>query len=203
MDFKFYSEETGLVSQFKYAGIKIPIVSKEHATNLKNFLSKNACQRSARFLIKEVLADTQEVFVFDQGINEKTSVLHQLLVKGWAKLSNSAPEELDNMELLCYKSLQEQAMSKKKRIWENYEGPTTKTVVIKEPEFEGVLNEVISGDFFVVKSDKTRESYKVNLSNIRAPKSSTTKQSGEKWGDQAKEFMRKNFIGKKVFVKID
>ena len=43
LDFQFYSKETGLVKKFKYAGIKIPIVNKEHATNLKNFLSKNAC----------------------------------------------------------------------------------------------------------------------------------------------------------------
>jgi hypothetical protein len=55
-------------------------------------------------LIKEVLSD-DEVLVFDQGINEKSSVLNQLLVKGWAKLDNNAAEELDNMELLCYKSL--------------------------------------------------------------------------------------------------
>ena len=43
LDFQFYSEETGLIKKFKYAGIKIPIVNKEHATSLKNFLSKNAC----------------------------------------------------------------------------------------------------------------------------------------------------------------
>jgi hypothetical protein len=47
-------------------------------------------------------------------------------------------------------------MSKKKRIWENYEGPTTQTVVIKEPEFEAIMNEVISGDFYVVKSLATK-----------------------------------------------
>ena len=65
------------------------------------------------------------------------------------------------------------------------------------------MNEVISGDFFVLKSLQTKESYKVNLSNIKAPKCSTTKSDGEKWGDEAKEFMRKKYVGKKVFVKID
>ena len=74
-------------------------------------------------------------------------------------------------------------MNKKKRIWENYEGPLNNTIVIKEPEFEGVVNEIISGDFFVVKSIKSKESYKVNLTNIKAPKCSTTNRKGEKWGD--------------------
>lgn len=107
------------------------------------------------------------------------------------------------MELLSYKNLQEQAKIKKKGMWENYEGPTDNTQAIKEPEFSGTLTEVLSGDHFIVKSDVTKETYRVNLSNVRAPKSSSLHAEGQPWGDHAKEFMRKRFIGKKIFVKVD
>lgn len=64
LDFQFINKDVGLIKRFKYAGIKIPIVSKEHAGKLKNFLSKHGCQREARFLVKEVIND-EEALVFD------------------------------------------------------------------------------------------------------------------------------------------
>lgn len=63
-----------------------------------------------------------------------------------------------------------------------------------------MINEVIGGNLFVIKSKATKKDHRVSLTNVKAPKCSKTfeKEKSDPWGYEAFEFMRKNFIGKTV-----
>lgn len=97
-------------------------------------------------------------------------------------------------------------MKGRKGIWFDYKPPKEdEKIVIKTPEFDGVINEIITGSIFVIKNQITKESERISLTNIKAPKISRKfeKEKSDEWGYEAFEHMRKNFIGKKVRVKID
>lgn len=129
-----------------------------------------------------------------------------MFVKGFAKLDHEANHQLDSLEYLSYKAIQDQAMKGRKGIWVDFKAPKEdEKIVIKTPEFEGIINEVVTGSIFVIKNQITKESERISLTNIKAPKISKKleKEKSDEWGYEAFEFMRKNFIGKKVHVKID
>ena len=67
-------------------------------------------------------------------------------------------------------------------------------------EVEVTVSRVWSGDTFTLRN-KAGNDKRVNLSSVRQPKPSDPKQAP--WGDEAKEFMRKRFIGKHVRVTTD
>ncbi|KAI9688611.1 MAG: hypothetical protein M1820_010231 [Bogoriella megaspora] len=67
-------------------------------------------------------------------------------------------------------------------------------------EVEVTVSRVWSGDTFTIRN-KAGSEKRVNLSSVRQPKPSDPKQ--QPWGDEAKEFMRKRFIGKHVRVTTD
>ncbi|KAF2231782.1 nuclease domain-containing protein 1 [Viridothelium virens] len=67
-------------------------------------------------------------------------------------------------------------------------------------EVEVTVSRVWSGDTFTLRN-RTGNEKRVNLSSVRQPKPSDPKQSP--FGEEAKEFMRKRFIGKHVKVTTD
>nr|CAD7596914.1 unnamed protein product [Timema genevievae] len=107
------------------------------------------------------------------------------------------------------------AKEAKKRIWENYQ-PNTTQISGKEKEFSGTVFEVVNGDALVVKlADGSLK--KVFLASIRPPRPSDEK-PGEPlpprvkgsrplydipWMFEAREFLRKKLIGKRVNVVVD
>lgn len=107
------------------------------------------------------------------------------------------------------------AKEKKARLWKDY-SPSGPTVDIKDKTFSGKVVEVVNGDALVVKTDKNQFK-KVFLSSIRPPRNapasadatdSTPKPRGRPLYDvpymfEAREFLRKKLIGKKVNVQVD
>jgi len=88
------------------------------------------------------------------------------------------------------------------RIWKDYTAP----VVTGTKVFTGVVTEVITGDTFVVAVDGggAGAERKLHLSSTRAPYPGRRDGEGaEPWGFEAKEWLRKNLIGRPVQVKID
>ncbi len=201
LDFVFVSEELGEPKQhFSFTGIKIPIISREHVTKLNRFLDKNGYQRSSKYTIKKV-TDDYTASVYDQDVTQDDSVLRQLLINGWARLTETAATDLEPIEFLGYKSLQDEAINKKKRIWKNFKGDKRKEIPQMLQNFQGLVQEIHSGDNISIKNKLNNEVYRVNLSNIKAPRIKKT--NSEPFAFEAKEYMRKNFIGKEVNIRID
>ena len=205
MDFQFFCPLVGrVIKNIRFLGIKIPIIGKEHAIKLKNFLSKHGHQRDCIFILKRIEGD-EKGWVVDDDITNDESVLRKLLLNGWVRLDNDASVVLSPIEFLGYKQLQDEAMNKKKGIWKNYKGNTDKTISIGARDFEGVIQEVLSGDRFMVKNKTTKEVLKLNLTSIRAPNCNNLSDpsTAAPWALKAREFMRKRYIGKTVQVRLD
>lgn len=64
-------------------------------------------------------------------------------------------------------------MKSRRGIWVDFKGPENDNKLkVKDPEFEGVINEVISGSLFTIRNTKTKEDFRISLTNIKAPKCS-------------------------------
>lgn len=109
------------------------------------------------------------------------------------------------------RAAQKVAREKKLRIWKDYK--PTESTVIKDKTFSGKVVEIINGDAMVI---KTETSYKkIFLASIRPPRpvdSTETEKAPSKrsrplydipYMFEAREFMRKKLIGKKVNVEVD
>jgi staphylococcal nuclease domain-containing protein 1 len=68
-------------------------------------------------------------------------------------------------------------------------------------ETEAVVSRILSADTIFLRSNKTGDDRRVNLSSVRQPKPSDPKQGP--WQAEAKEFLRKKLIGKHVKFNID
>ena len=74
-------------------------------------------------------------------------------------MEKEANQQLDSLEYLSYKALQDQAMKGRKGLWLDFKPlKEDEKIVIKTPVFEGIINEVVSGSIFVVKNQITKES---------------------------------------------
>ena len=70
--------------------------------------------------------------------------------------------------------------------------------------FKGKVIEVISGDCVIVKSNNTKEHYRVFINHIKAPRiNHKNPELSENYANEAKECLRKEFIGKEVEIKVD
>lgn len=68
-------------------------------------------------------------------------------------------------------------------------------------ESEAVVSRILSADTIFLRSSKTGDDRRINLSSVRQPKPSDPKQSP--WQAEAKEFLRKKLIGKHVKFNVD
>ncbi|CAG8809093.1 7183_t:CDS:2, partial [Dentiscutata erythropus] len=91
------------------------------------------------------------------------------------------------------------AKEKKLKIWCDY--ITKSKAGGDDHEFEGTVTRIISGDTLCVKVNRTGVEKKLQLSSIRQPKPKDPKLPG--YNFEAKEFLRKELIGKTVRVTID
>lgn len=136
----------------------------------------------------------------------------------WSMAFMSNPAEREKL-----KSAEKTAKESKLRIWAGYEANTgssggkTGVAGIKDKEFGGMVVEVINGDAIVVKTT-SGVNRKVFLSSIRAPKEAARNDDDGKpvprpksfralydipWMFEAREFLRKKLIDKKVQITID
>lgn len=89
-------------------------------------------------------------------------------------------------------------MKARRGLWVDFKAPKEdEKMTIKTPEYDGIINEIVTGSIFVIKNQLTKESDRISLTNIKAPKISKKleKEKSEEWGYEAFEYMRKNFIG--------
>jgi len=124
------------------------------------------------------------------------TVTSQLLRNGYAKLVewSAPPQELESL-----KACQQEAKAKKLRVWkfvtEAAEAKATKS------EWNGKIREVRDGSSLVIQDSLTDENKFVILSNVKVPRMGKT--DCQPFAYEAREFIRKKALGKKVLVHFD
>lgn len=100
------------------------------------------------------------------------------------------------------KEIERSAKSSRRCIWHDHV-PQSNNSPIMHDQFSGMVMEIVSGDCIVVMDDVHGTERRVILSSIRAPKAATRDRSGEAWGQESKDFLRKRLIGKVVHVTME
>ena len=164
--------------------------------------------------IKAVIhsVDGDRTFLGDL-VEKKGSVANFVLKNGYSKLFISSSTPYNSDELSLMKVAQNQAKKEKLRIWKNEKdedgeeeekgfavGKEKKEKTVGKAEFLAVCQQVHSGDSLSVKNTTTGEVSRIFLSHMKAPKFAkpNTEDHDQPWAFQAKEFLRKVTVGKKI-----
>lgn len=201
------------------SGIKAPMFKNEDgkqvpepfAEEAKFFTECRLLQRDIQIILEGVSNNN----LLGTVLHPNGNIAEFLLREGYARcvdwsmgVVSQGPEKL--------RSAEKEAKEKKLRIWKDYE-PSGPSINIKDKSFTGKVVEVINGDGLqVMLSDGTVK--KIFLASIRPPRASDspTVEEVKKTGKsrprplydvpymfEAREFLRKKLIGKKVNVLID
>uniref|UniRef100_A0A0A9XU00 Staphylococcal nuclease domain-containing protein 1 n=1 Tax=Lygus hesperus TaxID=30085 RepID=A0A0A9XU00_LYGHE len=147
-------------------------------------------------------------------LHPKGNIAEELLKAGFAKCVDWSMTKMKKADSDKLKKAEKLAQEKRLRIWADYTPPAK----ISDKDFVGTVIEVINGDALVVKkADGTLK--KIFLASIRPPRDqSAPPPSDDKpaeprrskrplydipWMFEAREFLRKKLIGKKVNVTVD
>lgn len=145
----------------------------------------------------------------------KGSIAEELLKAGYAKCVDWSMSKMNRNEIEKLKKAEKIAQEKRLRLWKDYTPPPK----IDGKSFEGTVVEVINGDALVVKTSNG-EQRKIFLASIRPPRDQTpAPAAGDDktveprrmkrplydvpWMFEAREYLRKKLIGKKVNVTVD
>jgi len=167
-----------------------------------------------RLLHREVTVTLDEVAY--GGSNFIGTVMHPagsiaelLLKEGLAKFWDSGVGKMSKTEQDRYRQLEKEAKDRRLNIWKNYKPPDP----ISNREFTGTVIEIINGDAMNVRlEDGTVK--KIFLSHVRPPREAPSEDGQPKprtkrslydipWMFEAREFLRKKLVGKKVKVFVD
>ncbi|XP_067676667.1 staphylococcal nuclease domain-containing protein 1-like [Haliotis asinina] len=201
------------------SGIKCPMfrqeegkqVAEPYAEEAKFFTECRLLQRDVHIILEGV----SNMNLLGTVIHPNGNIAELLLKEGFARcvdwsmgVVSQGADKLRSAEKI--------AKEKRLRIWKDYK-PSGQSIDVKDKTFNGKVVEVVNGDALVVKiGDSTMK--KVFLSSIRPPRQ-TQESAGDGAKDssnrrvrplydipymfEAREFLRKKLIGKKVNVEVD
>lgn len=148
----------------------------------------------------------------------KGNIAEALLREGFAKCVEwSMPYVKEGVERLL--DAEKHAKTNRLRLWKDYQAPTA-TYNTKDKDFSGTVTEVFNGDAIAVKISNT-VTKKVFFSSIKPPQRETVRNADEEgnpppprpkgsrplydipWMFEAREFLRKKLVGKKVHCTLD
>ncbi|KAJ3018543.1 hypothetical protein HKX48_002822 [Thoreauomyces humboldtii] len=180
-------------------------IIEEYSEEAKFFVETRLLQRDVKVVLEGLSSNDNFVgsIQFPAG-----NIAEVLLSEGLAKvvdwnitLVTGGPQK--------YRAAEQKAKDRKLRIWKNYAGKAK--IGGPEPEFDGIVTRVLSGDTLLVESLATGKERRIQLASIRAPKGPekkdlTAKDASVKeysYDLDAREFLRARCIGKHVHVTID
>ncbi|XP_065668229.1 staphylococcal nuclease domain-containing protein 1 [Hydra vulgaris] len=215
-----------LLPTFEYVtvsitGIKCPQFKREgdeevaepYAMEAKYFTDCRLLQREIQIIFEGVSNQN----LLGTIIHPAGNIAELLLSEGFAKCVDWSMGVL-TVGHEKYRQAEKFAKEKKLRIWKDYK-PSTTLLAIKDKEFHGKVVEIVNGDAIVVKVSGN-ELKKVFFSSLRPPRAqpkddgvvengpSRDGKRGRPLYDipymfEAREFLRKKLIGKKVNVIVD
>ncbi|TPX59628.1 hypothetical protein PhCBS80983_g02339 [Powellomyces hirtus] len=197
------------------SGLKAPTYRKgvpnvedlveEYSEESKYFVESRLLQRDIKVILEGLSSNDNFVGSIQFPLG---NIAEALLAEGLAKvidwnitLVTGGPQK--------YRAAEQRAKDRKLRIWKNWVGKAK--VGGPEPEFDGIVTRVISGDTLLVESVATKKERRIQLASIRAPKGPEKKEHAAKdasvkdygYDFEAREFLRSRYIGKQVHVVID
>lgn len=180
----------------------------------KSYVERLILHKDIKAVIHSV--DGDRTFLGDL-IDKKGSIAGFILKNGYSKLfiNNSTPYTTD--ELNAMKDAQMQGKKDKLRIWKNekdeegedgdrgFSVGKEKKEKTSKVEFSAIVQQIHSGDSLSVKNVSNNEVSRIFLSHMKAPKfgKPNTEEQDQPWAFQAKEFMRKILVGKKIRAEHD
>lgn len=189
-----------------------PTVKVEYAEEARYFVELRLLQREVEIVLESV---NNNNFI-GTILHPKGNIAEALLKEGFARCVDwSIAFMRSGVDRL--RAAERQAKENRKRIWKNYQPPAP-AVTGKEKEFNATVTEIINGDALMLKLNNGTYK-KVFLSSIRPPKEpgrvpdedgkTAPRPKGFRplydipWMFEAREYLRKKLIGKKVHVVID
>ncbi|KAI9008144.1 hypothetical protein BC832DRAFT_583239 [Gaertneriomyces semiglobifer] len=176
-----------------------------HSEEAKFFVESRLLQRDIKVVLEGLSTNDNLVgsVQFPAG-----NIAEALLAEGLAKVVDW------NIALVTggaqrYRAAEKRAKDKKLRLWKNWVGKAK--VGGPEPEFDGIVTRVLSGDTIFVESTSSGKEHRLQLASIRAPKGPEKSSIANKdpsikeygYDFEAREFLRSRYIGKSVHVLID
>lgn len=147
-------------------------------------------------------------------IHPKGNIAEELLKVGYAHCVDWSISKMKKADADKLRQAEKMAKEKRLRIWKDWTPPP----VISDREFSGTVIEVVNGDALMVKLPNGTVK-KIFLASIRPPRETNVapeERSAERprggrvrplydipWMFEAREFLRKKLIGKKVNVTVD
>uniref|UniRef100_H2ZBR1 Staphylococcal nuclease domain-containing protein n=2 Tax=Ciona savignyi TaxID=51511 RepID=H2ZBR1_CIOSA len=201
---------------FMLSGVKCPMIKRDPEDPKKEIAEPYAAE--AKFFVESRLLQRDVKIILEGVSNQNTllaTVLHPngniteiLLREGFGRCVDwsIASYSLGADKL---RAMEKQAKERRVRIWKDYVAKVQE-VITGEREFSGKVLQIINADAIAVKTS-SGEVRTLHLASVRPPSKETQeppKGKGRPLYDvpymfEAREFLRKKLIGKKVNVKID
>jgi len=186
--------------RFTLDGISCPAPTTKVGNEGKVFTEALLLQRRVDVQVKDV--DSYKVFT-GRIIHPNGDITVQLLKKGFGKLTNEANTgSFTNEYYRALKDAQTLAQGQKLRVWEESK---MQQIAASDKRFEARVLEVHSGDSFTVLNLSNSQVKRYFLASVRAPNLGNAKKGTQDapWSFDAREFLRKALIGKKVIVEVE
>lgn len=194
------------------SGIRCPQTGEPFGEEARFFTESRLLQRDVDVRIEQTSGGgNSAAFVGSVTIGDK-NIAEYLVKEGYAKcLDWTIGLTTDPKKL---RLLEKEAKTKRLRIWRDYKD--TSRANGSTETFDAKVVEVVNGDALVVENLSTKETKKIFIASIRAPRNDSNKADDENKERkqfrplydiphmfEAREFLRKRLIGKKVNVKVD
>jgi len=217
-----------LIPSFEYVtvmltGIKCPMFKREmdgetpepFAAEAKYFTESRLLQRDIQIVFESV---SNQNFL-GTVIHPAGNIAELLLKEGFGRCVDWSMAVLSN-DHEKYRAAERSAKERQLRIWKDFV-PSTVALDIKDKDFNAKVLEVVNSDAIVVKAP-SGEAKKIFFSSLRPPRAQQAPKEGDGDGApapregkrgpplyevpymfEAREFLRKKLIGKKVHILID
>lgn len=196
----------------KLSGIKCRSQGQPFAEESKFIVESRLLQRDVTVRIEQMQRTGDNPILFGTvlgGKDKMSNIAVALLKEGMATLVDATLKLTPSPEL--YRAAVAEAKSKRLRIWKDYQEDEKSEMISRSREtYEAKVVEIINGDALNIVSLKDNQLRKVFLASIRPPRrvETSSDQKGRQLYDapymfEAREFLRKRLIGKKVQVIVD
>lgn len=210
-DDKTFYYLTVMLSGIRCPGYKLedgkPGAPEPFAEEAKYFVESRLLNRDVEITLDSVSGTN----VVGSVLHPKGNIAEFLLMEGFAKCLDWTMRFVKSPE--SFRKCERAAKEKRLRLWKDWQ-PTTPQLSGAEKEFQATVIEVGNGDNLIVKLPNGAPK-KIFLASVRPPRPGGNEENKDAprkairplydipWMFEAREFLRKKLIGKKVHVVVD
>lgn len=185
---------------------KSDIKDDPFAQEARNFVDTRLGQRDVELKVDFI---DKQGNIFGTLVHPKGNIAHLLVRNGLAKYVPWTSGFIGEAEAADLENMERAAQHQRVGIWSTYvaeekKAPTSALPGVNSSEFSGKVTQIVSGDTVVIE-DANGESKRFYLASVSAPRLGNVRKgvADEDFAAEAKEFLRKKLIGKKVKVRVE